>query len=187
MVNILKSILGRRIGFDATQPNANLVIEGGLIINNNTVPTTISGGSLSNNVTTIGSSATNTTQTLMTYTIPASTLKAAGNGVMVTAFGKKAGNAAGVTLQLKVGGATINSGNETQSGVSWTMTARYVKTTSDNQTALLQSTIGTLLVPPVSTTDTSTDTGTILVAVTMLDASAAQSNLLEYGLLVTNF
>jgi hypothetical protein len=39
----------------------------------------------------------------------------------------------------------------------------------------------------VSTTDTSTDTGTILVAVTMLDASAAQSNLLEYGLLVTNF
>jgi hypothetical protein len=187
MVNILKSILGRRIGFDATTPNANLVIEGGLIMNNNTVPTTIGGGTLSTNVTAKSSAATNTTQTLDTYTIPANTLKSNGNGIVVTAFGHYAGNAAPKTLQLTIGGKNINTGSITQSGTTWILKGNYTRLASDSQVALFTAQVGTVFITPTSTTDTSVDTGTIGISVTMTDASAATGNVVQDGMLVTNF
>lgn len=187
MTNILKSILGRRIGFDATEPNANLVIEGGLIINNNTVPTTFLGGSLSTNITTKSSSATNTNQTLASYTIPANTLASAGHGVTVTAFGRNGGNAAPKTVTLTIGGVSIGTGALTQSGSTWILNGRTTRVSSDNQRVLFSGQVGTVLVAPSSTTDTSTDTGTIGITVTGLDASAATGNIVFDGLIVSAF
>jgi hypothetical protein len=144
-------------------------------------------GNISTQVGVIGSSATNTTQTLLSYVLPAKTLNAVGNGIMVTAFGQKAANAAGCTLALTVGGMTVNTGNVTSSGSSWMMEAMFFKSASNAQVGNLNALTGLTPVKTVSGTDTSVDTGTINIAVTMLDASAGQSNILLDGLIVEFF
>lgn len=144
-------------------------------------------GNISTNVTLLGSSATNTTQTLMSYVLPANTLNAVGQGILVTAWGQKAANAAPVTLALNVGGMTINSGAQVFSGSSWEMTAMFYKTGANGQTGNLNQTFGSTVSKTVSGTDTSVDTGTINISVTMLDASAGQSNILQDGLIVEFF
>ena len=141
-------------------------------------------GNIVQNVAQIGSSATNTTQTLMSYVLPASTLKTVGQGLMITAWGTFAGNAAGKTLQLTVGGQNINTGSVTQSGSTWILQGEVFKTAANAQTDLFTAQLGTVFVAPKAVTDTSTDTGTISIAVTILDASAGQSNVLENGLTI---
>ena len=143
-------------------------------------------GNISTNVTQLGSSATNTTQTLMSYVLPANTLAAAAQGMLITAWGKTAANAAPKTLALNVGGLTVNTGAQTFSGSNWLLTGIVYKTAANAQTGALNSQFGTTLVL-TNGTDTSVDTGTINISVTMLDASAGQSNVLQNGLLVEFF
>jgi len=142
------------------------------------------GGNINVAVTTIGSSATNTTQTMASYTLPANTLDHNGAGIIVTAWGRKAGNAAGVTFALNIGGTNINTGNGTQSGVTWVLTGTAYRRAANNQQEIYEAQVGTVFTAPKSTTDTSVDTGTIGISVTILDASAAQSNVLLDGLVV---
>jgi hypothetical protein len=142
---------------------------------------------LTRSVTTIGSSATNTTQTMLSYTLPASTMTATQPGIMVTAFGHKAANAAPVTLQLNVGGTNINTGSLTQNGTTWMLTAQVIRSASNTQQELYTAQFGTVLLAPKSTSDTSVDTNTIAISVQALDASAAQSNVLLDGLIVEYF
>jgi hypothetical protein len=144
-------------------------------------------GNINVAVTTVGSSATNTTQTLASYTLPATTLQGVGDGIVVQAFGRFAGNAAPKTLQLNVGGMNINSGSVTQSGSSWMLTAEVFKSAASAQQGFLTAQLGTVFTAPKSTSDTSTDTGTIAITVQCLDASAAQSNVLIDGLVVEYF
>lgn len=144
-------------------------------------------GNISSQIGVIGSSATNTTQTLLSYVLPASTLNATGQGIMVTAFGQKAANAAPCTLALNVGGMTINSGAVASSGSSWMMEALYFKSGASAQVGNLNQVFGNTVSKTVSGTDTSVDTGTINISVTLLDASAGQSNILLDGLIVEFF
>lgn len=144
-------------------------------------------GNIDSDVSLLGSSATNTTQTLKSFVLPANTLKSVGQGLMITAWGQKAANAAPVTLALNVGGMTINSGAQTFNGSSWEMTAIFYKTAANAQTGNLNQVFGNTVTKTVSGTDTSVDTGTINIAVTMLDASAGQSNILMDGLIVEFF
>lgn len=144
-------------------------------------------GNISTQVGVVGSSATNTTQTLLSYVLPANTLAAAGNGIMVTTWGTKAANAAPATLQLAIGGMTINTGAQVFNGSSWMMSGIYYKTGSNTQVGNLNSVFGNTIKQTVSGTDTQVDTGTINIAVTLLDASAGQSNILLDGLVVEYF
>jgi hypothetical protein len=144
-------------------------------------------GNISTQVGVIGSSATNTTQTLASYVLPASTLAIAGNGIMVTAWGQKAANAAPCTLALNIGGMTINSGAISASGSSWMSEGIYFKSAASAQVGNLNQVFGNTVSKTVSGTDTSVDTGTINISVTMLDASAGQSNILLDGLIVEFF
>jgi hypothetical protein len=137
--------------------------------------------------TTIGSSATNTTQTLTSYVLPANTLANANSGIFVQAWGRKAGNAAGVTFQLNIGGTSVNTGNGTQSGVTWLLTGEAYKQAANVQQELYSAQVGTVFTAPKSTSDTSVDTGTINISVQALDASAGQSNVLLDGLVVEFF
>jgi hypothetical protein len=142
---------------------------------------------LSSDVTQIGSSATNTTQTLKSYTLAASTLATNGNRIQVVAWGTFAGNAAPKTMQLNWGGMNINNGAVTQSGSSWQMTANVYRTAANAQTAIFTGVSGGVNTATKATTDTSVDTGTIGISVQGLDASAAQSNILTNGLVVSFF
>lgn len=144
-------------------------------------------GTISRAVTTIGSSATNTTQTLLSYTLPANTLNANGASILVTAWGRKGANAAPVTLALNIGGASINTGAGTQNGVSWMLTGQAFRAAANSQQEVYTAQVGAVLTAVKSTSDTSVDTGTIAISVTALDASAAQSNVLLDGLVVEYF
>ena len=145
-------------------------------------------GNIQKSVTTIGSSATNTTQTLISYSLPANTLSRVGSGIMVTAWGRKANNAAGVTFALNVGGTTINTGNiATSGGISWQFISEVYKQASNIQEQMYVGQVGTTVVAPKSTSDTSTDTAAITITMQALDASAGQSNVLLDGFVVTYF
>lgn len=144
-------------------------------------------GNLSVSVSQIGSSATNTTQTLKSYTLPADTLNADGRGVKITAWGTFAGNAAPKTMQLNFGGASINAGSVTQSGSTWLFEGYVYRSAANTQRILFKQNVGGVVVVPKSTSDTSVDTGTISISVQGLDASATQSNILCNGLVVELF
>lgn len=144
-------------------------------------------GDLSVSVTQIGSSATNTTQTLKSYTLPGNTLEANGRGLRIKAWGTKAANAAPVTLALNFGGGTINTGSYTQSGTSWVLKMDVYRRGSAVQRIAAEAIIGSVPVACKSTGDTSTDSTNITISVQALDASAAQSNVLADGLVVEFF
>jgi hypothetical protein len=142
------------------------------------------GGVIEANVTQAPSAATNTTQTLMTYSLPANTLDANGRGVRVHAWGAFAANAAPKTLQLNVGGASRNTGAVTQSGSSWVIEAVVFRSAANNQKMIFKQNVGGVVLAPKSTSDTSVDTGAIVISLAGLDASAATGNILVDGLVV---
>lgn len=142
------------------------------------------GGVIEANVTQVLSDDTNTTQTLVTYSLPANTLNANGRGLRVHAFGKFAGNAAPKTLQLNVGGANINTGSVTQSGSSWILEALVARIAANSQRVFFKQNVGGAVLAPKSQTDTSVDTGAITISVAGLDASAATGNIMVDGLVI---
>lgn len=144
-------------------------------------------GNLSVSVSQIGSSATNTTQTLKTYSMPANTLNTNNHGVKVVAWGTFAGNAAPKTMQLNIGGASINAGSVTQSGSTWLFEGLAYRVAANSQRILFKQNVGGVVVVPKATSDTSVDTDTITISVQGLDASAGQSNILCDGLIVELF
>lgn len=176
------TIAGAKTYSGAQQFNSSVAVQAGTSGSSYTPA-----GNLSRSLTTIGSSATNTTQTLATYSMPANTLASTNQGLLITAWGRKAANAAGVTFALNFGGASINSGNGTQNGVSWAFTGEVYKTTANAQNLLFTGQVGAVASAVKSTTDTSVDTNTITITLQALDGSAAQSNVLLDGLTVEYF
>lgn len=142
------------------------------------------GGVIHADVTQVLSDDTNTTQTLMTYSLPANTLNANGRALRVHAFGSFAGNAAPKTLQLNVGGANQNTGSVTQSGSSWVIEALVVRIAANSQRVFFKQNVGGVVLAPKSQTDTSVDTGAITISLAGLDASAATGNILVDGLVI---
>jgi hypothetical protein len=192
--NIMSSMLPAVDGtaenskFVTTDASGNVTVPGVVGGGGQAAPAGIGiGGNINRQIGTIGSSATNTTQTLATYSLPPNTLKSVNNGILVQAWGRKAGNAAPVTLALNVGGTTINTGSFTSSGSHWFLDALIYKTAANAQQELYTGQLGATLVTPKSTNDTSVDTGTITITVQALDASAGQSNVLLDGLVTEYF
>lgn len=135
----------------------------------------------------IGSSATNTTQTLASYTAPASLFNASGQMLEISAWGVVAGNAAPKTIALNVGGVALTTGTQTGNGYSWDLYGTYMRTGASTQSAYLAGQASGGLVTQKSSTDTTVETGTFAITVTMADASAAQSNVLLFGFAVEYF
>ena len=144
-------------------------------------------GTVSVNVATVGSSATNTLQTMRSFPIPANLLNSTSRGLFVSAWGRFAGNAAPKSINLKVGGVQIQSGTSTQSGAVWMLTGTVGRVGANSQRTVFNGQIGTTVIAPVSLADTSVNTSAITVSVTATDDSAAQSNLLVDGLLIEMF
>lgn len=141
-------------------------------------------GMLHVNVTPLSSSATNTTQTMMSYSLPANALAANGQGVMITAWGTYGGNAQTKTVALEFGGVNINAGALTQSGSTWVLTGRVHRIGSSSQAVLFDGKAGSVSLTAKGTSDTSTDTGAISIAVKALHASASAADVVQSGLTV---
>lgn len=135
----------------------------------------------------VGSSATNTTQTLASYTMPASMFNANGQMLEITAWGNVAANAAPKTIAMKAGGVQLTTGTQTGSGYAWELYGQYMRTAASKQSAYFTGQASGGIVTQTASTDTSVDTGTIAVTVTCADASAAQSNVLLFGFTVEYF
>lgn len=144
-------------------------------------------GAVSVNVSASASAATASAQTLKTYSIPANSLNAAGRGIEVIAFGSKAGNAAPVDLGLTIGGVEYTMGNDTQSGVSWMMSAIYNRTGASAQVGSFGGSVGATVKAASVSTDTAIETSDIAISVTATDASAATANVTCNGLIVKFF
>lgn len=144
-------------------------------------------GTISANVTAALNTATNTLLALSSYSIPANTLDVVGRGIFVEAFGTLAGNAQNKSLRLAVGGLVINSGSFTSSGSAWSLSARVQKTAANAQLGLLTGYAGTTGIAPVVQTDTSVDTGAIVVALSALSGSASASDITCNALIVRYF
>jgi hypothetical protein len=149
-------------------------------------------GMLSRTLGPVASAATNTSQTLASYTLPANTLQSVGQEIEVVAWGTTAGNAASKSMTLNIGGATYNTGSQTGSGYAWKLTGQYIKQSGDAQNYYFSgagsSSGGTGgVVAPKAGTDTSVDTGTIAINCVVTDASAATGDITLLGFTVEFF
>lgn len=137
-------------------------------------------------VTTIGSSATNTTQTLVTTTVAANSLASVNNGFFVEAWGRCAANASPTTINLNIGGQFVSIGAAAHNASHWYLTGQVYKQAANTQQELFYSSAGAITAVK-SATDTSTDASAITVSVTCLDASALQSDVLLDGMSIEWF
>lgn len=152
------------------------------------MPSTYRGsGNVSRTAGTIQSSGTNTTQTLASYTMPASLFNTTGQMLEVTAFGVVAGNAAPKTLALSAGGVQITTGTQTGSGYAWELYGQYMRTGASTQAGYFSGQASGGIVTQKAATDTSVETGTIAINMTMADASAATGNVVLFGFAVQWF
>lgn len=139
---------------------------------------------LSSNVAAFSSANTNTSQTMFTYTLPASTLVTTGAGLYVDTWGSVANNAASKSVILNIGGVSLSTGSFTSAAVAYSLDAYYMRTGASAQTALLEGWAGSTRVASKASTDTSVETGTITITAVCTDASAASANVLGNGLIV---
>lgn len=144
-------------------------------------------GFIAKTVGPVTSGNTNTSQTLASYTLPASTLQSVGQELEVTAWGNVAGNAAPKSLTLNIGGSTINTGTQTGSGYAWILTGRYIKASANAQNYYLSGNSSGAALTAKAGTDTSVDTGTIALNLVATDASAASSDVTLLGFTVEFF
>jgi hypothetical protein len=152
------------------------------------LPSTYRGsGNVSRTAGVVGSSATNTTQTLASYVMPASLFNTTGQMLEITAFGVVAGNAAPKTLALSAGGVQLTTGTQTGNAYAWELYGQYMRTGASTQAGYFSGQASGGIVTQKASTDTSVETGTIAINVTMADASAGQSNVLLFGFAVEYF
>lgn len=144
-------------------------------------------GDLTTTVGPVGSSATNTTQTLVTYTLPANVLDTTTRQLQIIAWGRTANNAAPKNVRLAFGGAGFQSGTQTGAAYNWTLEGLVFKQTANAQNIRYSGVASGGAITLGASTDTSVDTGTIAIAVTCADASAAQSNIFLDGFTVRYF
>lgn len=144
-------------------------------------------GTINTSAAPIGSSATNTTQTLASYSLPANTLDAVGRQLEIMSWGRTANNAAPKNLRMAFGGAGFQSGTQTGAAYSWSITGLVLKNAASQQNIRFSGTASGGAITLSSSTDTSVDTGAITISLTCADASAAQSNIFLDGFTVRYF
>jgi len=160
---------------------------GGGIVAGTGTATYAPSGDISHIAGPVGSSATNTTQTLASYAMPGNTLSAVGQNLEIQAWGIVANNAAPKSIVLTVGGASVTTGTQTGAAFAWELNASTIKTAANAQDTIFSGQSSGVIVAPKNQTDTSVDTAAITISCTCFDASAAQSDVILYGFTVAYY
>lgn len=134
----------------------------------------------------IGSSATNTTQTLASFSLPGGSLDTVGRALEVSAWGTT-GATGTPGIQLNVGGATGSIATASHTSLSWEINGQAMKSGSNAQNEFFQTIIGSTVGSALNKTDTSTDGSAITISLTMIDAAAVQSSVVLFGFTVEFF
>jgi hypothetical protein len=148
-------------------------------------------GNINVQAVSIGSSGTNTTQTLATYSLPGGSLANVGQEVIVTAWGR-CGATGSPGVQMVLGGATSSFSQASHVSNHWYFEGIMTKTAANAQNDVFFTSVGpttgaAAVVGQLSATDTSTDGSAITLAVTMKDAAAVQSSVIIDGFTVEFF
>lgn len=134
----------------------------------------------------IGSSATNTTQTLASFSLPGGSLDSVGRAMEVSAWGVT-GATGTPGIQMNIGGATGSIATASHTSLSWEINGQCMKSGTNAQNDFFGTIIGNTVGTALNKTDTSTDGSAITLSLTMIDATATQSSVTLYGWTVEFF
>jgi hypothetical protein len=143
-------------------------------------------GVITTQLTSTGTGADTTKDTLQTYTLPANALDAVGRGIRIKAWGTFAANAntKTVTLEFGAGNTVATSTGLTSSGSNWVMWTEVYKTASNVQTSFGTSIFQNSTPATTVATSTQTDTSAIVLNVTGQNGTASANDIVCKGMVV---
>jgi VCBS repeat-containing protein len=140
------------------------------------------GGVLTASVTTVGTTAVTTEETLWSYSLPANTLSSDTYGVRIYVWGSTAGNANNKTIRLKFGGTVVSVESSTSfNGVAWIAEARVFRTGASAQKAIGDFARGTTNPDRRVTTPAEATSGAITISLTGQNDVASINDIVLLG------
>lgn len=140
---------------------------------------------LYSNTTSVGTDADTSEKTLMTYTLPANSLDANGEGIHVRVWGYYASNSNNKTIRLKYGSSTaVTGGPGAYNNTTWTIDSYFIRdTASNNRTSNVLANNSTTFSHnrPTNTEDTSAD---ITIVLTGQNGTASANDIICEGMIV---
>lgn len=127
-------------------------------------------------------------QTLQTYTLPANTITAAGQGVRTTCWGGTAANANNKTRKLYFGASAITTATEAANAQTWRLSFIVMRTAAATQQFLGSGEAGTASVTPLATvvlsgTDDFTAGAGIVIKCTATDGTSSAGDVSANGMI----
>jgi hypothetical protein len=135
-------------------------------------------GLIAAQLTTIGTGADTTEDTLQTFTLPANAFHAIGRGVRIEAWGTTGADNNNKTVRLYFGTEIYDSTTLTTNNGSWFTWANVYKTGPNTQTAIAKSTFVNSTPATAVTAPNQTDTAPIVIKVTGQNGTAAANDML---------
>jgi hypothetical protein len=122
-----------------------------------------------------GSQATTGTseETLMSFSLPASTLDSNGRGVRITAWGTTAANGNTKVIGLNFGATEIKGVTVSSNNLTWRIEGLVFRTGAATQEAISGMTIGTTLSTAAIATPSETLSGAVTIALKAITATSA--------------
>lgn len=144
------------------------------------------GGAIDADIFQVQSSASLGVQTLSSLTVPANTLKLAGDGVYLRAWGTFGINSNAKTVQLCVGSTTVATNDVTvkPNGLAWILEAYVFKSNTSIQDVNGTALIGSVQQTPQVLTLAEDESADIQVAVKFQNGAAVAGDAIFRGLLI---
>lgn len=140
---------------------------------------------LNSQMTTIGTDAATTEKDLLSYTLPASTLDAAGKGVHIQAWGATAVNINSKTVRLKFGASIIDSVVTTTSGAIWSFDFKVFREAAAVERVTGQHLVNNALVQVADSALAVSLTAAVIIKITGQNAIAAANDIVAHGLVIS--
>jgi hypothetical protein len=141
-------------------------------------------GQITAQLSTTGTGADTTEDTLQTFTLPANTLDANGRCLRIRAWGTYGATATNKTIRLYFGVVIYNSTALAQNGTSWILEAEVYKTGSNNQTSWATILAGNSDPGAQVNTPNQTDSSGIVIKVTGQNGTANANDIVCNGMSV---
>lgn len=141
-------------------------------------------GQITAQLSSTGTGADTTEDTLQTFTLPANALDAVGRGVRIAAWGTTGADGNNKTVRLYFGVAIYNSTAVTTNNGSWYLWAEVRKTGSNTQTSVVTGVFTNSIPITAVNTPNQTDTAGIVIKVTGQNGTAVANDIVCSGMTV---
>jgi hypothetical protein len=134
----------------------------------------------------VGTGADTTEDVLQTYTLPASTLSAAGQSLRVTCWGSTGATANNKTMKLYFGASVVSTVTAASNAQKWWLDVVVMRTAAATQQVLGRGVAGTGSLTPVAVyTNSGTDdlTAGVVIKCTGTNGTAAANDVVANGMI----